>query len=186
MPDVDETPHAAARIISDGGVIAYPTEAVWGLGCDPWNQVAVERILTIKRRPVDKGLILVAADENQIAPLLDSLNSEQRQLLRDRWPGPVTFLIPDPLGWTPEWIRGQHSSVAVRVSAHPLVHALCEQWGKPLVSTSANRAGQEALRVQDEVAVLLGDEVDMLVSGATGASLSPSTICDLKTGNVLR
>ena len=177
---------AAAAVVRDGGVIAYPTEAVWGLGCDPWNREAVDRILTIKRRPVEKGLILVAASEDQVMPLLESLSDQQRTLLKDNWPGPVTFLIPDLQGWTPEWIRGQHSSVAVRVSDHPLVKELCELWGKPLVSTSANRAGEEALREQSEVYSQLGNELDLVVDGNVGIQASPSRICDLVSGQVLR
>ncbi len=178
--------HTAAEVVRSGGVIAYPTEAVWGLGCDPWNQSAVKKILTIKRRPVEKGLILVASDQKQLEPLLSSLTDEQRERLNQSWPGPVTWLIPDSEKWVPEWVRGEHSSVAVRVSSHPVVRELCEKWGKPLVSTSANRAGEEALREQQAVTSLLGDEVDIVVTGKTGESSSPSRICDLVTGQVLR
>ena len=177
---------AAASIVRDGGVIAYPTEAVWGLGSDPWHQKAVEKILEIKRRPVEKGLILVASRQEQIAPLLDNLSREQRELLNGSWPGPVTWLIPDPHKWVPEWVRGEHSSVAVRVSAHPVVRDLCESWGKPLVSTSANRAGQDPLVEQVAVEAELGAELDGIVEGQTGDSTSPSRICDLVTGQILR
>ncbi|CAM3491862.1 L-threonylcarbamoyladenylate synthase [Parendozoicomonas haliclonae] len=177
---------AATDAVRTGGVIAYPTEAVWGLGCDPWNQRAVEQILAIKRRPVEKGLILVAASEEQLLPLLAPLTDEQRAVLTEHWPGPFTFLIPDHNLWAPEWVRGEHSSVAVRVSDHPMVKALCEQWGKPLVSTSANRAGEDALRSYEEVVSLLGEEVDVVVEGEVGQNASPSQICDLVSGNVIR
>ncbi|MCL6268533.1 L-threonylcarbamoyladenylate synthase [Sansalvadorimonas sp. 2012CJ34-2] len=182
---IDDYNHAAAAV-SGGGVIAYPTEAVWGLGCDPWNQQAVERILEIKRRPVEKGLILVAASKQQVAPLLESLSDQQHQLLVETWPGPVTWLIPDTNKWVPDWVRGQHSSVAVRVSAHPVVQQLCQSWGKPLVSTSANRAGEPAHTTHLAVSTELGEEVDMVVAGKTGEQTSPSRICDLVTGKVLR
>ena len=182
---IDDYDHAAAAV-SGGGVIAYPTEAVWGLGCDPWNKDAVERILTIKRRPVEKGLILVAADKSQLAPLLEPLTKEQHQLLDETWPGPVTWLIPDANKWIPEWVRGQHASVAVRVSAHPVVQALCKSWGKPLVSTSANRAGEPAHTTHLGVSAEMGEEVDMVVAGQTGEQTSPSRICDLVSGKVLR
>ncbi len=178
--------YAAVEVVRNGGVIAYPTEAVWGIGCDPWNQKAVERILTLKRRPVEKGLILVAANESQLAPLLEPLTAEQRQTLREHWPGPFTFLIPDLNQWTPGWVRGQHSSVAVRVSDHPVVQRLCEAWGKPLISTSANRAGEEALRTQKEVVSVLGKEVDLVIPGAVGENPTPSQICDLVTGQIIR
>ena len=182
---IDDYNHAAAAI-AGGGVIAYPTEAVWGLGCDPWNRSAVERILEIKRRPVEKGLILVAANKQQIAPLLESLTHQQLQQLDESWPGPVTWLIPDTQSWVPEWVRGQHSSVAVRISAHPVVQALCESWGKPLVSTSANRAGEPAHTTHMGVSSEMGEEVDMVVAGQTGEQTSPSRICDLVSGKVLR
>ncbi len=182
-PATSETIHS---VLSGGGVIAYPTEAVWGLGCDPWNQKAVERILSIKRRPVEKGLILVAADQNQILPLLETVTDEQIQLLNESWPGPVTWLIPDPGQWVPEWIRGQHLSVAVRVSAHPVVRELCLNWGKPLVSTSANRAGEPAHTTRIGVDAELGSEVDYVVAGETGGQNTPSRICDLLSRQVLR
>ncbi|WP_281647341.1 L-threonylcarbamoyladenylate synthase [Parendozoicomonas sp. Alg238-R29] len=181
-----ENTKTAAAVINNGGVVAYPTEAVWGLGCDPWNQKAVEKILTIKRRPVEKGLILVAANQEQIAPLLEGLSDEKKKLLGESWPGPVTWLIPDVNQWVPEWVRGQHRSVAVRVSAHPLVQQLCIDWSKPLVSTSANRAGEDALKEQADVVALFESEVDMVVEGVVGNSTSPSRICDLETGQILR
>ncbi len=176
----------AAKVIGEGGVIAYPTEAVWGLGCDPWNQTAVQRILAIKGRPVDKGLILVASSMEQLSPLLTPLTDAQKQTLADHWPGPFTFLIPDPHQWAPAWIRGVHSSVAVRVSNHPLVRELCEAWGKPLVSTSANRAGEQALRSYKDVLAQLGAEVTCVVPGEVDETASPSRICDLINGAVLR
>ncbi len=176
----------AAHVVREGGVIAYPTEAVWGLGCDPWNQAAVERILAIKGRPVDKGLILVASTMEQLAPLLAPLTDQQKQTLTDHWPGPFTFLIPDPQQWAPAWIRGCHSSVAVRVSNHPLVRELCEAWGKPLVSTSANRAGEEAMRDYGRVVAELGAEVTCVVPGVVDKNASPSCICDLSDGTILR
>ncbi len=184
---IDRGVIAATEAVTAGGVLAYPTEAVWGLGCDPWNSEAVQRILDIKRRPMEKGLIMVAADESAIAPLLKHLNSEQIERMRQTWPGPVTWVIPDPQGWTPGWVRGSHSSIAVRISRHPVVQALCQAWGKPLVSTSANRAGEEPLRSQDDVQALLGDEVDFIVPGAVGDLQSePSRIFDLVSGKQLR
>ena len=186
MSKLSESLSAASSVIHNGGVIAYPTEAVWGLGCDPWNQQAVEKILEIKRRPVEKGLIVVASSQEQIAPLLETLSNEQKELLNATWPGPVTWLIPDTRKWAPDWVRGEHTSIAVRVSAHTLVKELCETWGKPLVSTSANRAGEDALTEQADVVSQLGEELDLVVDGKVGESSSPSQIRDLVTGNILR
>jgi L-threonylcarbamoyladenylate synthase len=173
-------------VIEQGGVIAYPTEAIWGLGCDPWNREAVYRVLDIKNRPVEKGMILVAAHEEQIAPLLSHLTAAQRETLSASWPGPYTWLLPDPEQWTPDWIRGKFNTVAIRVSAHPVVKKLCEQAGRPLVSTSANRAGESPLMTSIEVSQQLGQELDLIVPGETGLQTEPSEIRDLQTGQVIR
>lgn len=176
----------AARCLAAGGIVAYPTEAVWGLGCDPMNQEATLTLLQIKGRPVEKGMILVAASAGQLSPLLDPLTRGQRRALADTWPGPVTWVIPDPEGIVPWWIRGDHASVAVRVSAHPVVKALCTAFGGPVVSTSANRAGQQPARTRLQVLSRLGASTDLVLPGALGKETRPSTIRDLVTGRVLR
>ena len=191
MSKVTESPflsdlEQAAATVQQGGVLAYPTEAVWGLGCDPWNREAVYRILEIKARPVEKGMILVAASEAQIAPLLEPLSLEQRETLFNTWPGPYTWLIPDTTGWVPEWVKGQFDSVAVRISDHPLVRSLCEACGQPLVSTSANRAGEPPLLTEQTLHQQFGSLVDQIVSGSTGANKTPSEIRDLQTGQLIR
>src|SRR6056297_1855086 len=121
----------AVKTIHAGGVIAYPTEAVWGLGCDPWNIAAVNRILELKQRPEAKGLIVVAGSVDQIRFLLDYLPAEQQQKALGYWPGPYTCLLPDLQKQMPPEVRGRHSSIAVRVSDHPLVRALCNASGLP-------------------------------------------------------
>jgi L-threonylcarbamoyladenylate synthase len=174
-----------AQLLHGGAVIAYPTEAVWGLGGDPDNRLAVERILRIKGRPMSKGLILVAAHIGQFAPYLTHLTDAQRHTLDASWPGPVTWLVPDG-GVAPAWIRGQHSAVALRVSAHPVVAGLCRAFGGPIVSTSANRAGMREARDGTTVRRQLGAEVDAIAPGRVGAAARPSEIRDLLTGVVLR
>lgn len=174
--------HALAR----GGVIAYPTEAVWGLGCDPFNPSAVEKLLALKRRPLHKGLILVAANLQQIAPLLVGLNARQHEQLQNTWPGPVTWLIPDPHHWIPQIVKGNFATIAVRVSAHPIVRDLCLAWGGPIVSTSANRAGEPALRSEWALRRHPLLPVDYLVPGATQNRRNPSEIRDLETGRIIR
>ncbi len=176
----------AAEHLQHGHVIAYPTEAVWGFGCDPFNEQAVNKILAIKQRERSKGVLLVAATQQQVAQLLDPLTAEQRQQLDATWPGPVTWIIPDPDSHYPEWIRGQHQSVAIRVSAHPLVHALCKAFGGPIVSTSANEAGEPELRSEHDVRTRFGTAVDYVVSGEIGQETDPSQIRDLMTGAIIR
>ncbi len=175
----------AARALKAGGVLAYPTEAVWGLGCDPGNEKAVERILQLKDRPRHKGLILVAAAEEQFDWLLSELTDDQRSRLSCTWPGPVTWLVPHR-GQVPDGICGEHDSVAIRVSAHPGVIALCEAFGGPLVSTSANPAGAEPARHQYQLQQYFGAELDGVVPGTVGAASQPSMIRDLLSDRILR
>ena len=177
----------AIRCLRDGGVIAYPTEAVWGLGCDPRNHAAVLRVLALKQREVDKGLILIAASEAQLATYadFDALAPAQRATVRASWPGPHTWIVPASPD-APAWITGDHPGIAVRVSAHPTVIALCEAFGGALVSTSANRAGEPAACSRDalDAGILAG--VDVVTVGDTGGLLRPTAIRDARSGNLLR
>ena len=176
----------ATQTLAMGGVIAYPTEAVWGLGCDPWSQLAVDRLLKLKQRPMHKGLILVASQWSQFQPLVEALSDHQIEQLNRSWPGPTTWLIPDPKGWVPPWIKGQHSSVALRVSAHPLVVALCDRFNSPIVSTSANLAGRQPARSRLHIARTFGDQLDYVVNGELGQSKQPSQVKDLVSGQIVR
>ena len=173
-----------ARVVCQGGVIAYPTEAVWGLGCDPWNELAVERLLALKERPVHKGLILVADSIQQFDFLRDDLPERWIDRLASAWPGPNTWLVPHQER-LPAWITGQHDSVALRVSDHPLVRDLCALTG-PLVSTSANPAGRPAARSRLRVEQYFPGELDKVLGGALGGRKNPSLIRDLRTGDVIR
>jgi L-threonylcarbamoyladenylate synthase len=171
-------------VIQAGGVIAYPTEAVWGLGCDPWDELAVDRLLAIKERSVSKGLILVADNIRQFDFLLEDLPELWLDRLSSTWPGPNTWLVPHQ-GLLPAWITGEHDKVALRVSDHPLVRDLCALTG-PLVSTSANRAGRPAARSRLRIEQSFRGQLDYVLGGALGGRRNPSTIRDLVTGEVLR
>jgi len=169
----------------EGAVIAYPTEGVWGLGCAPESSSAVERLLQLKQRPTEPGLILVAADIQQFEPYLIGITPEQRQKLEQRWPGPVTFLVPET-EICPHYIKGHHATVALRVSAHPIVRDLCRLKGGPLVSTSANLRGQPPAMSQAEVTAIFGDQLDFVIPGELGGQVGPSEIVDLESGRVVR
>ncbi len=173
-----------ARIVRQGGVIAYPTEAVWGVGCDPWSEAAVERLLALKERPVHKGLILVADNISQFDFLLGDLPERWIDRLASSWPGPNTWLVPHQ-GLLPEWITGQHDTVALRVSDHPLVRDLCSLTG-PLVSTSANPAGRPSARSRLRVEQYFHGQLDGVLGGALGGRRNPSLIRDLRSGDVVR
>ena len=176
----------AVEALHQQRVIAYPTEAVFGVGCDPDSETAVMRLLDLKQRPVEKGLILIAADFEQLKPYIDDsvLSAAQREAVFSRWPGPVTFVFPARAG-TPRWLTGRFDSLAVRVTDHPLVIELCRQYGKPLVSTSANLTGQPPCRTADEVFAQFGPDFPV-VAGATGGRLNPSEIRDALTGELFR
>jgi L-threonylcarbamoyladenylate synthase len=177
----------AARIMRQGGVIAYPTEAVWGLGCSPDNQAAVHRILSLKERHVSKGLILVASSIEQFAPYLQHITPEQRSTLAVSWPGPFTWLVPHH-NLVPSWVSGKHESVALRVSRHPHIRYLCEALGGPIVSTSANPQGKPAATHAWQVKRYFKHrpELDWIVRGSVGKRATPSTITDLVTGEIIR
>lgn len=174
----------AARVVRHGGVIAYPTEAVWGLGCDPWNDEAVERLLALKERPVHKGLILVAADIEQFDFLLDDLPEIWLARLAGSWPGPNTWLVPHR-ELLPQWITGVHDTVALRVSNHPQVRELCALVG-PLISTSANPQGRPAARTRLRVEQYFRGQLDLVLGGSLGGRRNPSVIRDLISGEVVR
>lgn len=174
----------ALRILR-GEVIAYPTEAVWGLGCDPFNQHAVEKILMLKQRHVDKGLILVAGDIEQLSFLLDDINSEQRAQLEQSWPGHITWLIPHK-NRVPSFVSGRFESVAVRVSTHPIIQSLCKLVDGPIVSTSANPQGLPPARTQMAARRYFGKENLYFSPGNVGKNASPSVIKDLLTGHIIR
>lgn len=176
----------ACEILRQGKLIAYPTEAVWGIGCDPFNQAAVQQILQLKKREIGKGLILVAANIDQLGGLLDSLSEQQIATLDASWPGPVTWLIPDPQNVIPAWIKGDNQSVAIRVSAHPVVRELCLEFGGAIVSTSANTAGQPEIRSRLILEQQFAGSIDYIVSGELGAQSQTSEIRDLVSGEVIR
>lgn len=187
MPAGLLSPQAAAMAMRRGGVVAYPTEGVWGLGCDPFDEAAVLRLLALKQRSVDKGLILVAADIAQFDGLADwdALPATRRGEIAAGWPGPDTWIVP-ATARVPRWITGAHAGVAMRASAHPVVAALCRAFGGVLVSTSANPAGAPAPRRLDELDPALRAAVDGVVEGETSGRDRPSDIRDALTGALLR
>ena len=175
----------AARVVAAGGLIAYPTEAVYGLGCDPRNGAAVMRLLAVKQRPEEKGLILIAADFEQLASFVEEVEPESMAAVHRSWPGPFTWLLPARPG-APPWLTGDHETLAVRVTAHPLAAALCRCCGTALVSTSANRSHQPPARTATDVRERFGADLDYLVPGDCGPEAQPSRICDARTGRLVR
>jgi L-threonylcarbamoyladenylate synthase len=172
-------------VLQSGGIIAYPTEAVYGLGCDPFNEDAVKRILQLKQRTPDKGLILIAANWDQIKGLVADVSQAILQKVLATWPGPTTWLLPASAK-VPSWIKGDHSSIALRVSAHPVVQQICSAYGGPIVSTSANVADQLPARNIHEVLQQFPHGIDFMVPGEVGPLSQPTTIRDALTDAVKR
>jgi len=175
----------AVAALKQGGILAYPTEAVWGLGCDPFNQQAVLKLLALKQRPMDKGLILIAANVEQVEPYLQLLSPLERQQVVDSWPSPTTWVVPVSPDF-PQWVRGEHLSVAIRVSAHPPVQALCSAFGGAIVSTSANITGQPTALTAEQIVTIFADGIDYILPASLGGQKNPSQIRDARTGAVLR
>ncbi len=175
----------AAWTVRRGGLIAYPTEGVFGLGCNPRNGGAIARLLVLKGRSVAKGLILIAACFDQLEGFVKPPDDALMKRLRGTWPGPVTWLLPAHPD-APRWLRGEHETLAVRVTAHPIAAALCRELGMALVSTSANRTGCAPARSALAVQRTLGEGLDFILVGEIGGQQGPSEIRDAATGRVLR
>lgn len=175
----------AGAWIKNGGVVAYPTEAVYGLGCDPLDLAAIHRIFDIKRRPIDKGLILLADRFERVEAYIEPLGDNELKRLSSTWPGPVTWILPAQR-WVPEWLTGGRGSLAVRVTAHPVAAELCRAADMPIVSTSANISGRRPARTAVQVHRQFADQLDFIVAGRVGPLVRPTEIRDLKTGNILR
>lgn len=176
---------AARGRLRAGGVLAYATESCFGLGCNPFDVRAIRRILAIKGRPTHKGLIVIAANLQQLRSLIRPLTPAQLATVQRYWPGPYTFLLPASRR-VPTLLRGRHDKIAVRISAHGEAAALCRALGSPLVSTSANRAGQKSLKTARACRQAFGREQVLTLKGRIGKRRKPSTIIDLDSGRVLR
>lgn len=175
----------ASKIVHEGGIIAYPTEGVFGLGCDPFNETAVKKILTLKQRDPSKGLILIASDWEQINNLITELPPERLNAIKKTWPGPYTWIFPASSG-VPKWIRGDHPTIALRLTCHPIAKKLCNVCQMPLVSTSANRSQSQPAKNIDSLKQHFGDKIDLVIPGPLGSLNRPTVIRDGLTGQLLR
>jgi L-threonylcarbamoyladenylate synthase len=167
-----------------GGLIAYPTESCYGLGCDPDNRRAVQRLLRLKQRPQRKGLILIAVNYRQVARYLHPLTPPQQQQLKTAGAQAITCLMP-ALHSAPRWLRGVHDTLAIRLTVHKQAAQLCRGVGSALVSTSANRSGQRPARTYAQCLRLFGHKVWVL-PGRVGDRKRPSTIRSWADGKIIR
>ena len=176
-----------AAVLEQGGVIAYPTESVFGLGCAPDSDDALGRLLALKGRPSSKGMLVVCGDFREAEPYLDMgrVSPEDMSFARECWQGFCTLLFPAGRKVSP-LLRGEHDTLGVRICSHPLVRELCGVFGRPLVSTSANLAGCPPCRTASEVRGIFGSRLDAVAEGATLGLASPSPIIDLRSRRILR
>jgi len=175
----------AVNCLRGGKVIAYPTEAVFGLGCDPNSESAVRQLLSLKNRPATAGLILIADSYERFEPFIAPVPAQLRERAMLTWPGPVTWLFPRAEN-TPDWLAGKHDSIALRITDHAVCRELCSAFGGAIVSTSANPSTAEPARSAARVEEYFGSYVCGTVAGALGGNESPSEIRDLASGVVIR
>jgi L-threonylcarbamoyladenylate synthase len=175
----------AVDCLRAGQVIAYPTEAVYGLGCDPASEAAVRRVLGLKTRPPEAGLILIADRFDRFQAFIGAVTEDLLDRARATWPGPVTWLFPRGPG-VPDWLAGTHPTIALRVTAHPVCRALCAAFGAAIVSTSANPRAATPARTAARVAEYFDGALCGVVQGELGTGARPSEIRDLASGEVIR
>jgi L-threonylcarbamoyladenylate synthase len=178
---------AAAALVRRGGVLAYPTEAVFGLGCDPHDRVAFERLFALKQRPPTQGVLLIAADFAQVERYIDlaAVPAEVLAQVQASWPGPNTWIFPRSAE-VPAWVAGAHAGIALRVTAHAPAAALCRAFGGALVSTSANPHGEPSARSTAMVESYFGTALDGVLDAPLGDQQRPTVIRDALSGAIIR
>ena len=174
----------AVRLLRDGGIISHACEGVWGFACDPFNELAVRRILEIKQRPQSKGLIVIADIASQFEHELAQLSSDVRPRVEASWPGPTTWLLPTTR--FPHWVVGDHATVAARVPGHKQARTIAAMFENAIVSTSANIANDPPCLTESEARDKFEELVDYVVPGAIAQSSGPSEIFDAITGDQIR
>lgn len=170
--------------IKAGGLIAYPTESCFGIGCNPFNRKAINRIIKIKKRDKNKGMIVVAGKIGHLDRLIKPLSNNDFEYLNCFWPGHYSFILPTKRN-VPVNLTGKHNKIAVRVSSHKLIQQLCSYLAIPLVSTSANKSGFRSIKNNKECLKQFGKSI-LILPGNIGFAKNPSTIIDLVTKQVIR
>lgn len=175
----------ACQHVKAGGVIAYPTEGVFGLGCDPHNEQAIESLLKLKNRDISKGFILIASERTQLSPFITQLSPAIETKLSHTWPGPVTWILPCN-ATAPDAVTGGKTTIATRVTAHKIANALCVECGSAIISTSANISGETACTTAQQVQEIFGSQLDYILDHKVGTLKGPTPIFDGLTGDQLR
>ena len=175
-----------SKALKNGAVIAYPTDTIWGFGCHPMLASSVIKILNIKHRPVGKGLILLSSKLEYCNFYIDSgLSKEQTELINQQNQHPATWLVPASKN-CPVWLRGDYSTVAVRITSHPFIDAICSEMRSPIISTSANRNCRSTIHNALQARRQFGEELDFIVTGFDTGTNRASEIKSLASGNIIR
>lgn len=185
----DTIPHSFKKIIlalHHGKIIAYPTESVFGLGCDPEYEKSVYKLLALKQRSWEKGLILIAGSYEQLTPYVDvnKLTNWQKNIILSVKSKSITWVVPARKN-APKWLTGKFNSIAIRITNFELVKKLCFLYGKPLISTSANLHGLLPCRTTEEVIAQFNNQVSILEGCVAGCD-NPSEIRDIITDRLYR
>lgn len=176
MEALEEQINRGIQILRDGGVIAFPTDTVYGLGADAFNSEAVERIYNIKKRPKDLPLPVLIGDIKQLAVLVESVSKMALVLAERFWPGGLTIVLPGD-GGLPAYLGS--ISVAVRLPSHPVCLSLVQAVNSPIIGTSANISGSPSVMTAGEVEQQLGSEVDLIIDGGKCPGGIESTVVDV-------
>lgn len=172
----------AAEALRAGEVVAYPTETVYGLGVDPFNEAALDRLYRVKRRDPQHAVLLIIGDLDQMCTVAAPLSASAVVYARAFWPGPLSLLLPPAFG-VPPALLGPDGEVCLRWTSHPVAAALCSTFGGAIVSTSANLSGQPSARRPSDVPT---DGVAICIDGGESGSGPPSTVFDPESGRILR
>lgn len=183
--NVDAHLHASCQVIQQGGILVYPTEGVYGIGCDPRNPDALEKLISVKSRDTGKGLILIGSDFQMFKVFIQPLPKPVLDKLKASWPGPVTWVVPAAEN-CPDLLTGGRNTIAIRVTDHPFVRALCDQLGHCITSTSANISGEAAITNPDDLYAQFAEKVDYIAPLPLGSQIGPSSVFEALTDKQLR
>lgn len=176
--------HHAAHQIRHGGVIAYPTDTVYGLGCNPMDLDAVAYLNALKQRDSDKGLILIANKLELFNDYIKELSSRDQQKIQQT-KSPTSWIVTAKKN-VPQWLTGDHHTLAIRITRHPVINQLCNQLQHPLVSSSANPQGKKPALNALQLHKYFHNKVHAMLIANNENSSQPSSIRVLNSNLTIR
>lgn len=168
----------AAHIMMRGGVIAFPTDTLYGLGCSLFDLGAVELVRRLKKRDRNHAFISLIPEPSQVDGLALAVSPVARRVIQHGWPGPLS-LIFTAAEIVPHGVRGERGTIALRCPRDPLSHALLQRFGGPVVSSSANLSGLPPAETAEQVVATFGNQLDLVLDGGPRSGGVPSTLVDM-------